>query len=166
MLPLARHVLDLLALATAAGAAVALVLGLTAHLRFTRLRRRLGAFRGPHGSADVVAVAEQLTAQVDGLRAELAQARADTERARADLADAVRHVAVVRYDAFGDASGRLSFSAALLNEGGDGLVFTAINGRTETRSYAKGVRGSAGEQQLSPEEEEAVRLALGRAVRA
>lgn len=166
MLPLARHVLDLLALATAAGAAVALLAGLTAHLRFRRLRRRLGAFRGPHGPADIVAVAEQLTAQVEGLRAELAQARAETERARADLANAVRHVAVVRYDAFGDASGRLSFSAALLDEGGDGLVFTAINGRTETRSYAKAVRASTGEQQLSPEEEEAVRLALGRAVRA
>ena len=60
---------------------------------------------------------------------------------QADLADALRHVAVVRYDAFGDMGGRLSFSVALLDDAGDGLVLTSINGRTETRTYSKGVKG-------------------------
>ena len=64
---------------------------------------------------------------------------------RVDLADALRHVAVVRYDAFGDMGGRMSFSAALLDDAGDGLVLTSINGRTETRTYAKGVKGGASE---------------------
>jgi len=69
---------------------------------------------------------------------------------------AVRHVAVVRYDAFGDMGGRMSFSAAMYDDNGDGLVISAINGRSETRSYAKGLKAFRSDQQLSPEEEDAI----------
>ena len=71
---------------------------------------------------------------------------------RVDLADAIRHVAVVRYDAFNDMGGRMSFSAALLDDAGDGVVISSINGRTETRTYAKGVKGGHERRELSPEE--------------
>ena len=47
----------------------------------------------------------------------------------------------MRYDAFGDMGGRLSFSVALLDDAGDGLVLTSINGRTETRTYCQGREG-------------------------
>ena len=69
---------------------------------------------------------------------------------------ALRHVAVVRYDAFGDMGGHLSFSAALLDDNGDGLVISSINGRTETRTYAKTLVGLQSEHTLSPEEKEAI----------
>lgn len=81
---------------------------------------------------------------------------------RSDAATALRHVAVVRYDAFGDMGGQLSFTAALLDDSGDGLVITSINGRTEARSYAKGVTAGASELLLSPEETQAIKAALGR----
>jgi hypothetical protein len=68
----------------------------------------------------------------------------------------------VRYDAFGDMGGRLSFTAALLDDSGDGLVITSINGRTESRAYAKGVKDGRSDQSLSPEETQAIALALGR----
>lgn len=71
-------------------------------------------------------------------------------------------VAVVRYDAFDDLGGRLSFSAAIVDEAGRGLVMTAIHGRTETRSYLKQVPVTAGSGQrdLSPEEAQAVADAM------
>jgi len=72
---------------------------------------------------------------------------------------ALRDLAVVRYDALSEMSGQLSFSVALLNALGDGVVLSSINGRTETRTYAKTVRSGAGMQALSPEEEHAVRAA-------
>jgi uncharacterized protein DUF4446 len=68
-------------------------------------------------------------------------------------------LAVVRYDALSEMSGQLSSSVALLNALGDGVVLSSINGRTETRTYAKIVRSGAGTQALSPEEEHAVRAA-------
>jgi hypothetical protein len=73
----------------------------------------------------------------------------------------VRRVGLLRYDAFEDVGGRLSFSCALLDEHGDGVVLTSINGRQETRVYAKPVNGGASSHNLSLEEEEAIRRAIG-----
>jgi hypothetical protein len=74
--------------------------------------------------------------------------------------EAVRHVGVVRFDAFEEMGGRLSFSAALLDSRGDGVVITSINGRQETRCYAKQVRGGTSIHHLSDEERQAIREAL------
>ena len=71
----------------------------------------------------------------------------------------LRDVAIVRYDALSEGSGQLSFSLALLNSVGDGVVLSSINGRAETRTYAKPVRAGKGEQELSPEELQAVHSA-------
>ena len=73
----------------------------------------------------------------------------------------VRKVALLRYDAFEDVGGRLSFSCALLDDHGNGVVLTSINGRQETRVYAKPVAQGTSSHNLSLEEEEAIRRALG-----
>jgi hypothetical protein len=70
---------------------------------------------------------------------------------------ALRDVAIVRYDALQEMSGQLSL--ALLNAVGDGVVLSSINGRAETRTYAKSVRACKGVQELSPEEAQAVHSA-------
>jgi hypothetical protein len=71
----------------------------------------------------------------------------------------LRNVAVVRYDALNEMSGQLSFSLALLNSRGDGVVLSSINGRAETRTYAKPIVAGKGGQELSPEEAQAVHSA-------
>jgi hypothetical protein len=68
-------------------------------------------------------------------------------------------VAVVRYDAFGDMGGRLSFSAAIIDDHGDGLVISSIHARGESRTYAKGVIEGASEVTLMPEEQQALAAA-------
>lgn len=98
---------------------------------------------------------ERASAAVLG-RGDVAALRTEVAQARADLTTALRHVAVVRYDAFDDHGGRLSFSAALLDDAGDGLVLTSIAGRSETRTYAKGVVAGDSQHALSPEEREAI----------
>jgi len=81
------------------------------------------------------------------------------ERLSADVSSALRHLAVVRYDAFGDMGGHLSWSMALLDDSGDGVVLSSIHGRSDARTYAKNVAGWTANQQLSPEEEEAIGFA-------
>jgi hypothetical protein len=76
---------------------------------------------------------------------------------------AIRDVAIVHYDALKDVAGGLSFSLAMLNAAGDGIVLTSINGRTESRTYARVVENGRSVHTLSPEEDQAVRAArLGR----
>jgi Protein of unknown function (DUF4446) len=93
--------------------------------------------------------ADALPADVQGLRQEVATLAAESR-------DALRHLSVVRYDAFGDMGGHLSWSLALLDDGGHGVVLTSIHGRSEARTYAKSVTAWRSDAQLSPEEEEAV----------
>lgn len=76
------------------------------------------------------------------------------------MAGAVQHVGVVRFDAFRDLGGLLSFSVALLDDRGNGLVFSSIYGRIESRTYAKPVVERSSSYELSPEEREAIRLAM------
>jgi hypothetical protein len=73
-----------------------------------------------------------------------------------ESAQALRNVSVVRYDAFTDTGGQLSWSLALLDDSGSGVVLTSIQGRNESRTYAKNVSGWTSEVQLSPEEEDAI----------
>lgn len=93
--------------------------------------------------------ADALPEDVLGLRQEVAALRAEGT-------DALKHLSVVRYDAFGDMGGHLSWSLALCDDRGNGVVLTAIHGRSEARTYAKSVAEWKCDQQLSPEEEEAL----------
>ena len=93
------------------------------------------------------------------LPTDLAGLRDEVARLRDDAAASLRRPSVVRYDAFGDMGGRLSWSLALLDAAGDGIVLTSIHGRSDARTYAKSVTGWLADQPLSPEEDEAVQLA-------
>ncbi len=93
---------------------------------------------------------------VDALPEDLLGLRQEVAALVAEAGEALRHLAVVRYDAFGDMGGHLSWSLALLDDGGHGVVLTSIHGRSEARTYAKNISGWTSEQQLSPEEQEAV----------
>jgi uncharacterized protein DUF4446 len=85
---------------------------------------------------------------------------ATDRRQQTELEGAVRHVGLVRYDAFEDVGGRLSFSCAMLDDHANGVVVTSINGRQDTRVYAKPVNDGKSPYNLSVEEEEAIRQAL------
>jgi hypothetical protein len=128
-------------------AALAVLVALSALLVSLVALRRPGRGNQPDPAA-------ALPEDVLGLRQEVAALRAETT-------DALRHLAMVRYDAFGDMGGHLSWSLALADDDGHGVVLTSIHGRSEARTYAKSITGWSCEQQLSPEEEEAVTSARG-----
>ena len=123
-------------------ALLALLVALAALLLSVVALRRLGA--GRRGPA-----ADALPEDVHGLRQEVAALRSETR-------DALRHLAVVRYDAFGDMGGHLSWSLGGRDDGGPGGGRTTIPGRTGARTDAQNIAGWSCEQQLSPEEEEAI----------
>lgn len=108
--------------------------------------------RSPHVVPEPV---PDVPVDVQALREEVAGLRLDS-------ANALRHLAVVRYDAFGDMGGQLSWSLALLDDHANGVLLTSIHGRSDSRTYAKSIEGGSCEQQLSPEEADAVAHAQGR----
>ncbi|HVE74647.1 MAG TPA: DUF4446 family protein [Mycobacteriales bacterium] len=154
-----RSTLEVVALVAAGAAVLALGLSLALLARLARLRGAYDRLVGDDPSASFSEAVTTQSRSLEALRAELDRVRSDLGAARSDLTAALRHVAVVRYDAFADMGGRMSFSAALLDDAGDGLVLTSINGRQETRTYAKGIKAGGSEHSLSPEEEQAIERA-------
>ena len=151
---------DILLVAAVAVAVLAVVVAVVALVSLRRMRRDLTLLQADGDAPTFVQAVGRQTEQVRALRGEVDDLSALLARTRTELADAIRHVSVVRYDAFGDMGGRLSFSAAMLDDGGDGLVLTAIHGRSETRSYIKGVKAGQSDASLSPEEQQAITFAL------
>lgn len=150
------------AIAVAAGAGV-VVLGavvLLLLLRLRRLRRAYGSALDPSRREDLFQSVERQAAALAALRDDLGVVHGNTERLRDLVRQTVSRVGLVRYDAFADMGGALSFSAALLDEHGDGVVISAINGRSETRCYAKPVRRGTSDHNLSEEEVEALQAAV------
>ena len=99
--------------------------------------------------------------QIQRLERAIRALHATDKKQKTEIEGSVRNVALLRYDAFEDVGGRLSFSCALLDDAGTGVVLTSINGRQETRVYAKQVTQGISTHNLSLEEEEAIRRAMG-----
>jgi len=73
----------------------------------------------------------------------------------------LQNVGLVRYNAFDEMGGNLSFSLALLNNQKDGLILTSINGRNTNRIYVKHlVAGVSSDHPLTAEETQAIKQAL------
>ena len=67
----------------------------------------------------------------------------------------------MRYDAYNEMSGHQSSSIALLDAHRSGIVVSSILHRDQARIYVKQVQDGEGELELSPEEREAIELAIG-----
>jgi hypothetical protein len=83
-----------------------------------------------------------------------------TDQITKEMEQHIQNVALVRYSAFEQGGGELSFSAALLDKKGDGVIFTSIFGRDEARFYGKPVKGGKSEYSLSEEERQAIKDAM------
>jgi hypothetical protein len=84
------------------------------------------------------------------------------EVAEAGLRTSLRFQGLVRYDAYRDMGGQQSWSIALLDADQSGAVVTSLHARDHARVYLKEMSEGTPSQRLSPEEERAVALALGR----
>jgi hypothetical protein len=134
--------------------ALAMALGLA--WRTGRMRRQYAVLSAADGRASFVEVVSRKTEEVEALRDDVAALVDELRSTQRDLQQAVRHVGIVRYDAFGDMGGRMSFSAALIDDHGNGFILSTIHARSESRTYVKEIRGGMAEVHLSPEESAAV----------
>lgn len=138
-----------LAVAIAALAVAALAVGLAVaqSRRFARYRRTFGVrMRTPDRSSSVPVDATGIGQEVASLHE--------------SLLSAVQRVGLVRFDAFEDMGGQLSFALAMLDADGSGVVLSSINGRRETRVYAKAIDRGESAVAITEEERESVRRAM------
>lgn len=146
---------------------LALLFGLAGWVGF--LTYQMGNLRRQHRilgrGLNEVNLYDALTAhieRVDEIEQLINDVVTEQEKQSAKLLRTVQLVGLVRYDAFGDMGGRLSFVLALLDARGNGVLVTTICGRQETRTYAKDIKGGKAAVVLTEEEQQAISQALGR----
>jgi hypothetical protein len=153
-----------IALVALALALIASVLTVVLQVRLKRMRAAQIVVLGDAGERDLASHALGLQQAFEDLRsltergAEQIKGRLDLHGQRLDRS--ISHSAVVRYDAYGELSGRQSSSVALLDELGTGVVMSSILHRDQARMYVKGVHEGKSQYELSPEEQEAIETAL------
>jgi Protein of unknown function (DUF4446) len=153
----------IVAMAAGGVALVALLICLILATRLRRVRNEQRTILGD-GQQDLVTHAATLQSQFHALNdyVQDVAARLDQRVGAAEqrLDGAIAYRALIRYDAYGEMSGHQSTSIALLDATRSGIVLSSIHHRDQARLYAKQIHGGQGELELSPEEAEAIRIAL------
>jgi hypothetical protein len=153
----------IVALAAAGVAGVALILAISLAFRLRSVRRSQTAVLGD-GARDLVAHAAQLDAAFVSLREYVEEALSRLEeRSKATelrIDRSLSYRALIRYDAYGEMSGRQSSSFAMLDASRSGIVFSSILHRDQARVYVKQVHEGESSIELSPEEQQAIEAAL------
>jgi hypothetical protein len=158
------------ALAAGGIAIVALAWVTVLAVKLRRLRAGQRAVIGGLGERDLVAHAARLETGFVDLRdwveetANQLESRMSSAEIRID--GCVAYSSLIRYDAYAEMSGRQSSTIALLDARRSGLVMSSILHRDQARMYVKQVREGSSELELSPEEQQAIEVALAGGARA
>jgi hypothetical protein len=153
----------IVALSAAGAALLALVWAIVLAVKVRRLRAGQRTVLG-QDERDLIAHAASLQEAFVQLRdwveetAQRLEQRMGTAEQRID--GCVAYTALVRYDAWGEMSGHQSSSMALLDSHRTGVVVSSILHRDQARVYVKQVREGESELDLSPEEREAIDIAM------
>lgn len=141
--------------AAVGGLLLLLTVGLLLALRkIGRLQRELASLVGDSGSGQnsVLRALKETAAAAEG-------ASATSQALKQRLTLTPRHLGLVRFNAFDPMGGGLSFSLALLDDQGTGMVLTSLTGSEGSRVYAKSLCQGQPDRPLSSEERQAVSIA-------
>jgi hypothetical protein len=97
--------------------------------------------------------------QVDKLLAANDANEKDIKKIFSNMKFTFQKVGLVKYDAFNEMGGKLSFSLAMLNESDSGFVLNAVHSREGCYTYVKEIIDGNSIITLSEEEQEALNMA-------
>lgn len=103
---------------------------------------------------------EEVIAAIENFKLDLGKLRKELEGIKVDGIGHIQKVGLLRFNPYEDTGGDQSFTIALLNKKGSGVVMTSLHARSGTRIFAKPVTLGKGKYELSKEEEEVLKKAL------
>lgn len=127
-----------------------------------RLRKRYEAFMQGKNAESLEETLTTRIQQIDQLLVSEKKNRQDIERILDTLLHTFQKVGMVKYDAFHEMGGKLSFSLALLDERDNGFVINAMHSREGCYTYIKEILNGNSIIVLADEEKEALNIALGK----
>ena len=99
--------------------------------------------------------------EIDGLKDNIKNIKVDIENINEDLMTTYKKIGIIRYDAFREMGGKLSFVLALLNKNNNGFIINSVHSSREgSYVYLKEIINGESFLELSSEEKEALKQAL------
>ncbi len=123
------------------------------------ISRKYGMIMSGKKGADLERVIFTRFKEMDRVKQNARRITKDVKRINKRLENAMCKYAVVKYDAFDEMAGKLSFVIALLNEKNTGFVLNSMHSREGCHTYAKEIINGESYIPLSDEEKQALQEA-------
>lgn len=141
-------------------AAVALGIAAMTYFEFVKIRRMYRVFMTGTDQANLEQGVLALATRVKQLEQDYLTQDKKLYEVERRLLKSIQRVGMVRFNAFSDAGGEMSFAAALLDDEGNGVAISSIYGRAEARVYAKTIVKGESASALGAEESMAISQAM------
>lgn len=138
---------------------ILLILYIVNIVQIAQLKKRYRIFMSGKNARNLEKTLIERLDQVDSLLEANAVNEKNIKQLFHNMKFAFQKVGLVKYDAFNEMGGKLSFSLALLNETDDGFVMNAVHSREGCYTYVKEIIGGNSIIVLSEEEKEALDMA-------
>ena len=150
---------DYIIIALAAITLVLLILYIVNIVQITKLKKRYRIFMSGKNARNLENTLIERLDQVDGLLVANEENEKNIKQLFSNMKFTFQKVGLVKYDAFNEMGGKLSFSLALLNETNNGFVMNAVHSREGCYTYVKEIIDGNAIIMLSEEEKEALEMA-------
>jgi hypothetical protein len=138
---------------------ILLILYIVNVVQMNQLKKRYKIFMSGKNARNLEKTLIERLDQIDALMEENAENKKAIQNLLSKMKFTFQKVGLVKYDAFHEMGGKLSFSLALLNEANDGFVLNAVHSREGCYTYVKDIIAGNSVILLSPEEKEALEIA-------
>ena len=128
-------------------------------VQMTKLKKRYKIFMSGKNARNLEKTLIERLDQVDALLEANNENEKNIKILFSNMKFTFQKVGLVKYDAFNEMGGKLSFSLALLNETDDGFVMNAVHSREGCYTYIKEIIDGNAIIMLSEEEKEALEMA-------
>ena len=98
--------------------------------------------------------------EMDKVKANARRVTSEHKKFKGQLDSCIDKIGLVKYDAFDNLAGKLSFYLALLNQDNSGVVLNTMHSRDGCYTYAKEIIKGESYISLSEEEKEAIKKAM------
>lgn len=129
-------------------------------VKLGNLKKKYKKFMGDTEAKSLEDKIEEHLNQIDSLIESNETNKSKIERLEGRMNFTFQKVGLVKYDAFNEMGGKLSFSLALLNEKNDGFIINAMHSREGCYTYIKEIIAGKSIIVLASEETEALDMAL------
>lgn len=131
-------------------------------VKVSKLKKRYKTFMDGEDGKSLEKMLLEKIGEIDNLKVSDEKNKADIAKINETLLLTLKKVGIVKYDAFNEMGGKLSFAVALLNEKNDGFIINAMHSREGCYTYIKEVIKGESYIVLGEEEKQALNEAINK----